>query len=284
MEVRNEAGQTEKEFLESYDDSRYRHPSNTVDMLLLSVIDRKLSILLIKRRNFPWINTWALPGGFVEFDEDLDDAAFRELKEETNIDSSIYFKQLYTLGKADRDPRTRVITTAYISLVPQESIKNTRAGDDAKEAEWFEIKKVTKKVDSSRKLSSIIMTNKEKGVTIEYEISEKTEKNYIRKSSRLLSKEEIAGDHIKLINMAMDMLQTRVASSGLLFALLPKEFTLKEAQDVYETILDRKQDTRNFRRGIIKMLRKTGHKKKTYNRESDLYSFDPLYEYLKEDL
>ena len=284
MEIRNEQGQTEKELLEAYDDSRYRHPSNTVDMLLLSVIDRKLSILLIKRRNFPWINTWALPGGFVEFDEDLEDAAFRELKEETNLDSSIYFRQLYTLGKADRDPRTRVITTAYISLVPQENIKNTKAGDDAKEAEWFEIKKVTKNLDCNKKVSSIVMTSKDKDVRIEYEISEKVLKNYIRKSSKLLSKERIAGDHIKLINMAMDMLQTRVAASGLLFSLLPEEFTLKEAQDVYETIIGGKTDTRNFRRGIMKMLNRTGHKKKTYNRDSDLYSFNPLYEYLKEDL
>ncbi|MBR2578222.1 MAG: NUDIX hydrolase [Erysipelotrichaceae bacterium] len=284
MVIRNEKGQTEKEFLESYDDSKYRHPSNTVDMLLLSVIKKKLSILLIKRRNFPWINTWALPGGFVEFDEDLDDAAFRELKEETNIDSSLYFRQLYTLGKADRDPRTRVITTAYISLVPQESVRNTRAGDDAKEAKWFTIKKVTKSIEDSRKTSSIIMKNEEDDIEIEYEIREEIDRNYIKKSSELLSREEIAGDHIKLINMAMDMLQTRVASSGLLFSLLPEEFTLKEAQEVYETILDKKQDTRNFRRSITKMLKKTGRKKKTYNRESDLYSFDPMYEYLKEDL
>ena len=128
------------------------------------------------------------------------------------------------------------------------------------------------------------MYNEELDIRIEYEIRERIDRNYIRKSSTLMSKEEIAGDHIKLINMAMDMLQKRVASSGLLFSLLPQEFTLKEVQDAYETITGKKTDTRNFRRSIVKMLDKTGNKKKTYNKESDLYRFNPMYEYLKEDL
>ena len=85
MEERNEQGQTLKEFLDSYDASRYRNPSNTVDMLLFTVRDGQLQLLLIKRRNHPWINQWALPGGFVDFDEDIDKAVLRELAEETNV-------------------------------------------------------------------------------------------------------------------------------------------------------------------------------------------------------
>ena len=82
----------------------------------------------------------------------------------------------------------------------------------------------------------------------------------------------------------MDLLQERVASSGLLFSLLPDEFTLREVQQAYESIIGQQIDTRNFRRSIVKMLKRTGKTKKTYNRESELYRFDPMFEHLKTDL
>ena len=81
-EKRNAKGETLQEFLDSYDDSLYRHPSNTVDMIVMTVEDGQLKVLLIRRKDHPWIGDWALPGGFVNFDEDLEQAALRELEEE----------------------------------------------------------------------------------------------------------------------------------------------------------------------------------------------------------
>lgn len=80
MEERNERGETLKEFLARYDETQYRRPSNTVDMILLTVLKGKLKVLLVKRKDHPFIHDWAMPGGFVNFDEDLDAAMKRELE------------------------------------------------------------------------------------------------------------------------------------------------------------------------------------------------------------
>ena len=84
--------------------------------------------------------------------------------------------------------------------------------------------------------------------------------------------------------MAMDELQLHVISSGLIFSLLPKEFTLKQVQNVYEIISGEKKDTSNFRRDILKMVSPVGKTVKTYNKYAELYSFNPLIQYLKGDL
>ena len=137
----NAKGQTLEEFLAEYDETKFRRPSNTVDMILMTVSGARLKLLLIRRKDHPFINDWALPGGFVNFDEELETAVSRELAEETNITRDTYFRQLYTFGKSDRDPRTRIITTAYLSMTPEENIRNTRAGDDAADAGWFTVSK-----------------------------------------------------------------------------------------------------------------------------------------------
>ena len=94
-------------------------------------------MLLIRRLSEPFQNGWALPGGFVDIDEDLEQAALRELREETGI-SGVYLEQLYTFGRPERDPRERVITVAYYSLVPIDRI-SLNAGSDARETAWFDI-------------------------------------------------------------------------------------------------------------------------------------------------
>lgn len=138
----NADGDNLSAFLEKYDPNRYQNPSNTVDTLVFTysceegryVIRR---LLMIKRGNHPSIGWWALPGGFVEYRENLDDAALRELKEETGVDD-IEVCQLKTYGDYRRDPRARVITTAYVALVPEGSVR-AQAGDDACDSAWFEI-------------------------------------------------------------------------------------------------------------------------------------------------
>ena len=280
---RNALGQTEKEFLDAYDPGDYERPSNTVDILVFTVIDKQLSLLLIKRKNHPWINKWALPGGFVGIDEDLSQAAIRELKEETGIGNDLYFKQLYTFGKADRDPRMRIITTAYMTLARFSDIRRPVAGDDAAEAEWFTVSRTEEESSENEKSFLVLLENKDKGIRIEYRVKDRLVRNYISRSSKLLSKQALAADHIKIINKAMDELQSHVADSGMVFNLLPEEFTLKEAQDVYETITCKKKDVANFRRDIMKMLVPTDKKVKRYNKEALLYRFNPLLQFYRED-
>lgn len=277
--------ETEKEFLANYNPKDYDRPGVTVDAAVFSVIDNKLKVLLIKRKNHPWKDAWALPGGFVEIKESLDDAVVRELKEETGASDIKYFKQLYTFGKPDRDPRNRVISVAYLALTPVESL-SIIAGDDASDAKWFEISKNSSFSSNNRRNSVLLLENKELGIKMEYFVTDKIVDGYIKRNSELKksSNAELAADHIKVVNMAMDELQINVAESGLLFNLLPKEFTLKEAQDVYQKITSEKVDTPNFRRKIKPMLIETNKSIKTYNKLSKLYKFNPLFKFMKGDL
>jgi 8-oxo-dGTP diphosphatase len=116
----------------------YPRPAVTVDIILFTFTDNDLKVLLIERNQPPFAGAWALPGGFVEQDEDLDTAALRELAEETNV-SDLYLEQLYTFGQPDRDPRTRVITVSYFALLSadQAARLDIRGQSDAKEVRWW---------------------------------------------------------------------------------------------------------------------------------------------------
>ncbi|PKL49319.1 MAG: NUDIX hydrolase [Planctomycetes bacterium HGW-Planctomycetes-1] len=113
-------------------------PMVTVDAAVFDVSGDKARILLIKRGNEPFKGQWAFPGGFVEMDEELEDAAARELAEEAGL-TGVKLEQLYTFGKCGRDPRGRNITVVFIGITKNSKIKS---GDDAAEAQWFEIDKL----------------------------------------------------------------------------------------------------------------------------------------------
>ena len=126
-------------FLKTYDDSKYAKPSVAADMVIFSRFsDSSLQVLLIRRGKSPYKDQFALPGGFVNPDESVDDAAARELKEETGVDCGC-LEQLRTFSTPGRDPRRWVITCAYLALVEKSEI-TVKAGDDAKAAEWFSVK------------------------------------------------------------------------------------------------------------------------------------------------
>lgn len=116
----------------------YPRPSVTVDIILFTFYENDLKVLLIQRNHEPFADKWALPGGFVDMDEDLEAAALRELAEETNV-TDVYLEQLYTFGEPDRDPRTRVITVAYFALlsVDQVAKQQIRGASDANDARWW---------------------------------------------------------------------------------------------------------------------------------------------------
>ena len=284
MELRNEKGQTLAEFLEAYDENLYRRPSNTVDMILMTVHEGQLKILLIRRKDHPFIGQWALPGGFIEFHEDMEEAVLRELAEETSIHENTYFHQLYTFGNADRDPRTRIITTVYLSMTPESNIRRTIAADDAADAAWFTIRK--KVLSQSDRERESLLTLDFGSTHMEYRIVDTVRTRYIETRSERTdaSNTQLAADHIKAVNMAMDQIMNRAASTGILFHLLPEEFTLREVQNAYEAIVAHKTDTGNFRRDIKRMLKETGKTKSVKGKKVKLYRFDPMYQYLEENL
>src|SRR5882672_10222447 len=121
---------------------QYPRAALTVDCVVFGFDGGELKVLLIQRGIEPFKGRWALPGGFVRVDETLDDAARRELEEETGL-KSIFLEQLYTFGTLNRDPRERVVSVAYYALVKL-SDHRARAATDAADAEWFPISKVPK--------------------------------------------------------------------------------------------------------------------------------------------
>jgi 8-oxo-dGTP diphosphatase len=125
---------------ETYDPSRYERPSVTVDVVIFTLQERELHVLLVKRRNWPFEGRWAIPGGFVNMNESLEQAARRELDEETGV-RDIYLEQLYTFGEPKRDPRTRVISVAYIALVSADK-QTLRVSDESTDVRWFSVQRL----------------------------------------------------------------------------------------------------------------------------------------------
>lgn len=113
----------------------YPHPAVTTDVVLFTIRDRGLQLLLVRRADEPFKGHWALPGGFLAIDEQLEDCALRELEEETGV-SGVYLEQLRTYGALGRDPRERVISVAYYALAPSERLA-LKAASDAAAASWF---------------------------------------------------------------------------------------------------------------------------------------------------
>jgi 8-oxo-dGTP diphosphatase len=116
----------------------YPRPAVTVDMVIVTR-DASPRLLLVRRKNDPFAGCWALPGGFVEIDEDLDDAARRELREEAGIEVKAPI-QLRTFGAPGRDPRGRTISVAYLALVDASRVE-PHAGDDAAAVGWFSLRR-----------------------------------------------------------------------------------------------------------------------------------------------
>ena len=219
----------EKAFLENYDVSKFERPSVTTDIVILTLdASDELNILLIKRGEYPYKDRWAIPGGFLAAGkESIDEAAARELKSETNIDN-VYLKQLYTFGNPGRDPRTTVISVAYMALVPKHML-DIKAGDDAEDAKLFTIK---------YDVDGIIFTNE----------------------NTVINEKDLAFDHAEIIKMAITRLRNRIDYEDDAFNLLrdKNEFTISELKRIYETIKNRSLDLPNFRKTFLRDYVSTG--------------------------
>ncbi|MDF2879623.1 MAG: ADP-ribose pyrophosphatase [Clostridiaceae bacterium] len=297
----NQKGQTEKEFLDRYhkeEMNKYEKPSVTVDMLIFSINDKyeennrknpekELKVLLIKRKDHPFIGQWAIPGGFVNMDESLDEAAMRELREETNVEN-IYMEQLYTWGNVNRDPRMRVISTSYMALIDGNTV-NVEAGDDAEDCKWFTVRRrvmensqifeteETYKQIEKIELSLFNKDVKEK-VNAVLEIITTVENAVKRTEVNIVSSNNIAFDHAKILNYGLDRLMNKLEYTSIAFNLMPILFTLSELQKVYEVILDRELSKANFRRKVSPMVIETEQfKTDSQHRPAKLYKFNPAW-------
>ena len=279
MEPRDNDGLTEQEFIERYDKDRYDKPAVTVDMLIFTINkerDYALELLLIERGGHPFIGKWAIPGGFVKMDESLEAAATRELKEETGL-SDIYMEQLYSFGDVGRDPRMRVISVAYMALVPKEKLKPV-AGDDAVNVRWFAVHRDEKsgklelEADETPNADGAANKGAASGtaaITAAYDVAGEE----VLKCKKKLTGADLAFDHEKVINTALERLKNKVEYTDIAFELAGEKFTLTQLQMVFEAVLGKKLHKPNFRRGIAGRVEKTDElETKSSNRPSILYT------------
>lgn len=266
----------EAEFFKSYNIDDFERPSVTNDLIIFTTDDMEeensrkvprkgMQVLLIKRDDYPDKGKWALPGGFVDIKESLEEGAIRKLREETGIDN-VYMEQLYTFGEVNRDPRTRVISIGNIALISKENI-NFNKTSETKETKWFWIKKNL--IDSTKEEKYtvnkyILNLESEDGlIKTDYEIIEKIEIGILRKKNvnyKILetSNNKLAFDHYEILDYAIDRVRNKIEYTPIALNLLPRLFTVKELQFVYEAIMGR--EILNFRRKMEDMIIETDEK------------------------
>jgi 8-oxo-dGTP diphosphatase len=210
---------------------QYEMPAVAVDCVIfgLDLETKDLKVMLIERDLDPFAGMWAIPGGFVRRGESLEQAAARELEEETGI-SNVFLEQLYSFGDPGRDPRGWVISVAYYALVSPEGHRVV-ARTDARQAAWFTVKRLPR----------------------------------------------LAFDHARIVQAALERLRGKLSYAPVGFELLPRKFTVRQLQNLYEIVIGRKLDNRNFRKKIFGMdlLRELDEMQHGVpHRAARLYSFD----------
>lgn len=207
-----EQADTEEEFLKEYDLKDFPGVGLTVDLLIFTIRDGRLSLLLIRRGAHPEKGKWALPGGFVNTTESLDEAAARELTEETGLEMAGYLEQLRTYGYPGRDKRGFIASTAYVALVPNASTPH--AGDDAADAHFFAVEDVLGDEDG-----------------VEF---------------------DLAFDHRNIIVDGLERVRAKIEYAPVAHKFLSGEtFTIPEIRKVYEIIWGRELNASNFRRKML---------------------------------
>jgi 8-oxo-dGTP diphosphatase len=199
--------------------SAYERPAVTVDLVLISVVEEAPAVLVMRREHAPFAGQWALPGGFVAIDESLDDAARRVLRDKARMDGA-YVEQLYTFGALQRDPRMRVISTAYLALLNADRFAAAL--------------RTAPELRLARVLTS---WTGETGGPARIAVDG--------------AAEPLAFDHAEILGTAVLRLRGKLDYSDVAFALLPEAFTLRELQDIYEAVLGVTLNKPAFRRRML---------------------------------
>ncbi len=235
----------EQAFLAAYDASRFPHPSITVDVALVTADANGLGAVLIQRAEHPDRGKWSLPGGFVQMDEALDDAAARVLRTKAGVDG-IFLEQLYTFGKPNRDPRTRVITIAYYALVDAAKLPANHENETGPRL-------ATLRVPWEGEQGGRVQAIGQKGKAL-----------------------PLAFDHGEILGLVVQRLRGKLDYAPIGFELLPRKFTLRQLQVIHETIIGRPLNKDSFRRRMLatEMLAPTGQLEKDVgHRPAELYRF-----------
>lgn len=230
---------SELDFLERYDPSRFERPSLAVDVVLLTVVDHTLQLLVIERREHPFVGHWTLPGGFVGIDEGLAEAARRVLRAKTGLDD-VFLEQLHTFGDPQRDPRMRIVSVAHVALVDSSRAPGGPGRWAEVEVPWAGLT----------------------GGAVEVAVA---------------GEPSVLGfDHDVIAGHAVRRLRERLDSSPIGFQLLPDTFTLRQLQEVHETILGHTVNKDSFRRRMLAtgQLEATGERERAVgHRPAELYRF-----------
>lgn len=248
------------------------------------ITEKRLRILLIKRNLEPFIGEWALPEHFIDFKINMEDSAKQCLYEKTGFSSS-YLEQLYTFGETDRDPRGRIISTAYLALLDKSRQDNpfNKTGKTEKKS-WFNLR--YELLHSRESLSSnhpillstyeLALNNESENITAIIEVQKTFINKALKQKIKIIHSDGIAFDHAEIIAYAIQRLRNKAEYSPIVFSLMPDTFTLTELQQVYEIILGKELFKANFRRKIYDMVTETPeYKKDAGHRPSKLFRFNP---------
>ena len=266
---------TEEEFLKDYDPSIYPRFAVATDIIVFGISsedkedyrrldDKKMSVLLIRRDDYPYKGRWCLPGGFVHIDENLDDAPKRVLYSETGL-NNIFLEQLYTFGTVDRDPRMRVVTSSYMALIDKDRIdtdlKNTSSWFDILSTEYVDDKIIVKLSNGYEDID----------FTVRRELKEHTTDRY---AFSIEDNKYLSFDNPLIIVSGMERLKNKLLYTDIVFNMMPKLFTLGELQKVYEVILGKKLLDPAFRRVIKDKVEETDeYKTGEGHRPSKLFKY-----------
>ncbi len=248
----------EKKYLETYDINKYDRPSVTTDIALFTMRtseedsyrhepENHLSILLIKRGEHPFKGKWALPGGFIQRGESIEECAFREISQETGA-APTALMPVEVFSNPDRDPRGWVISHAFLS-VSSEGAVSVKGGDDAADARWFD-------VELSYEGDIVVLTLVNDDIRLSASLKKQLSM-FKKQHYEVLDNGELSFDHAAIILSSLDSLKLCARDFELIFDFLPEKFTLTELQRVQETVLCETVVAANFRRKVASYVTET---------------------------